>query len=89
MDEDGAGSGSLAAAARRALWVVSLGVFLASSTWFSGTSAARELVEIWRLSPSQGAWLTSATQWGFIVGTALYALGNLADRFDARRVYGL
>jgi MFS family permease len=75
------------AGARRAFLVVSLAVLLATSTWFSGTAAARELIGLWSLSPTQGARLTSATQWGFIVGTLLYAASNLADRFDARRVF--
>jgi MFS family permease len=73
--------------ARRAFLVISLAVLLATSTWFSGTAAARELVGLWSLSPTQGARLTSATQWGFIVGTLIYAATNLADRFDARGVF--
>jgi MFS family permease len=77
------------ALARRALIVVSLGVLLATSTWFSGTAAARVLARLWSLSPAQSARLTSATQWGFIVGTLIYAATNLADRFDARRVFCL
>ncbi|MCA9699475.1 MAG: MFS transporter, partial [Myxococcales bacterium] len=69
--------------------VISLGVLLATSTWFSGTAAARELGRLWSLSPGQAAALTSATQWGFIFGTLIYAATNLADRFDARRVFCL
>ena len=75
--------------ARRALAAVSLAVLLATSTWFSGTVAARELSTLWSLSPSAGARLTSATQWGFITGTLIYAASNLADRFDARKVFCL
>jgi MFS family permease len=67
--------------------VVSGAVFLASSTWFSGTAAARSLAGLWVLDPSASAWLTNATQYGFIAGTFLYALTNLADRFNARRVF--
>jgi MFS family permease len=77
------------AGAGRAFLVISLAVLLATSTWFSGTAAARELAGLWSLSPTQGARLTSATQWGFIVGTLVYAASNLADRFDARRVFCL
>ncbi|PRQ06793.1 MFS transporter [Enhygromyxa salina] len=73
--------------AKRALVVISIGVLLASSTWLSGTAAARELARVWALSPSEAARLTSATQWGFIAGTLVYAATNLADRFDARRVF--
>ncbi len=72
--------------ARRAVLVVSLAVLLATSTWFSGTAAARELAQLWSLTPTQSARLTSATQWGFIVGTLVYAATSVADRFDARRV---
>ena len=67
--------------------VVSVGVLLATSTWFSGTAAARVLAQAWALTPSEAARLTSATQWGFILGTLIYAATNLADRFDARRVF--
>jgi MFS family permease len=73
----------------RALGIVSLGVLLASSTWFTGTAAARELIAVWSLSPGEAALLTNATQLGFILGTLIFALANLADRFDARRVFAL
>src|SRR5690606_41124264 len=69
--------------------VISIAVLLATSTWFSGTAAARELASLWSLDAQASARLTSATQWGFIVGTSIYALANLADRFDARRVFCL
>jgi len=69
--------------------VISLGVLLATSTWFSGTAAARELASLWSLDARASARLTSATQWGFISGTLFYALANLADRFDPRRVFCL
>ena len=75
------------AAPGRALAIVSLGVLLASSTWFTGTAAARELIEAWSLTSGEAALLTNATQVGFILGTLIYALGNLADRFEARRVF--
>jgi MFS family permease len=74
---------------RRALLVVSAAVLLASATWFSGTAAARALASTWSLDPSAAAWLTNATQYGFIGGTILYALANLADRYNARWVFFL
>ncbi|EDM81180.1 major facilitator superfamily MFS_1 [Plesiocystis pacifica SIR-1] len=75
------------ARARRVFAVVCVGVLFATSTWFSGTAAARQLAAQWSLSPGQSAALTSSTQWGFIAGTLLYSLTNLADRFDAREVF--
>ena len=71
----------------RAMVVVSVAVLLASSTWFTGTAAARSLAALWTLDAGEVAWLTNATQYGFIAGTLLYALTNLADRFEARRVF--
>ena len=73
--------------AGRALLGVSLAVLLAGSTWFSGTAAIPTLRSVWRLSDAQAAWLTIAVQLGFITGTFLYAVLNLADVFNARRVF--
>ena len=71
----------------RALVLVSLSVFLASSIWFSGTAAAPLLRDAWRLSEIQASGLTASVQLGFIAGTLLYALLNLADVFRTRSVF--
>ncbi|HEU4389673.1 MAG TPA: MFS transporter [Blastocatellia bacterium] len=71
----------------RAFLFVSLAVFLASSPWFSGTAAVSVLRREWSLSDSASALLTTSVQLGFITGTFLYAYLNLADRFNARRVF--
>ncbi len=76
-----------ASQANRALLFVSLAVLLASATWFSGTAAVPKLRDAWALTDSESAWLTISVQLGFITGTFLYALLNLADRFNARRVF--
>jgi MFS family permease len=69
--------------------VVSVAVFLASSTWFSGTAVIPWLRTEWGLGEAQSAWLTIAVQLGFIAGTFLYAAFNVADVFSARAVFGL
>jgi MFS family permease len=74
-------------AAGRALVVVSLAVLLAGSIWFSGTAAMPALRELWALSDAQAAWLTVSVQLGFITGTFLYSVLNIADVFNARRVF--
>ena len=71
----------------RALAVVSLAVLLAGSIWFSGTAAIPALRELWSLGDTQAAWLTVAVQLGFITGTFLYSILNIADVFNARRVF--
>jgi MFS family permease len=75
--------------ARRALGLLSLAVFMASSTWFTGTAAGPYLKSFWGLGAGQTAWLTIAVQLGFIAGTFAYALFNLSDAFPARRVFAL
>jgi MFS family permease len=72
---------------RRALAVVSAGVLLASATWFSGTAVVPALGLEWGLGPARKAWMTVAVQLGFIAGTFLYAVLNLADVFNARGVF--
>ena len=62
-------------------------MLLASATWFSGTAVAPALVREWGLGPAGAAWLTVAVQAGFVTGTFLYAALNLADVFNARRVF--
>jgi adenylate kinase family enzyme/MFS family permease len=75
--------------ARRALGLLSLAVFLASSTWFTGTAAGSYLKLLWGLGAGQTAWLTIAVQLGFIAGTFAYALFNLSDAYPVRRVFAL
>jgi hypothetical protein len=73
--------------ASRALAVVSAAVLLAGSTWFSGTAAVPALRAAWSLVDAQAAWLTVAVQLGFITGTFVYAALNVADVWNARRVF--
>jgi len=73
----------------RTLLLVSLSVFLSSSTWFSGTAAAPILGRLWSLNEVQSSWLTISVQIGFIFGTVLFALLNLSDIFNARKFYFL
>jgi MFS family permease len=73
--------------ASRALLVVSAAVLLAGSTWFSGTAAVPALRAAWGLGDGQAAWLTVAVQLGFITGTFAYAVFNVADVWNARRVF--
>jgi MFS family permease len=74
-------------AAGRAFWLICCAVLLATATWFAGTAATPNLIPLWGLSDGQAAVLTSSVQLGFVVGTLLYAMLNLADRFNTRRVF--
>ncbi len=60
---------------------------LGMSPWFTGSAVAPDLVARWALSESQVGGLSTAVQLGFVLGTALAALLNLADVIPARRYF--
>ena len=68
----------------RALALVSLAVLLGMSVWFTASAVAPELQRRWDLSSHQVAWLTTLVQLGFVVGTILAAVMNLADVVPSR-----
>ena len=55
--------------------------------WFSATAASPALVREFGLDTATVAWLTMAVQAGFVAGTLLTALTNLADAINARRLF--
>ena len=54
------------------------------SLWFTATAVSEELGVRWALSPSQVGWLSTAVNLGFVAGTAVAAILNLADIIRAR-----
>jgi MFS family permease len=73
----------------RMLALLSFAVLLGMSVWFTGSAVAPELQARWSLSTSAVGWLTTAVQLGFVVGTALSALLNLADLIPGRRLFAV
>ncbi|WGL15470.1 MFS transporter [Microbulbifer bruguierae] len=58
-----------------------------TSLWFSANSAADDLARSWQVDTTDVGWLTSAVQGGFILGTLVLALGGIADRYRASRLF--
>ncbi len=69
------------------LLLVAVGQFLGMTLWFSATAAAPAIAAEWALTPAGTAWLTIAVQAGFVGGTFVSALLNLADVLNARRLF--
>lgn len=69
------------------LALVAVAELLGMSLWFAGSAAAPQLTERWALSSAQVGGLATAVQLGFVVGTAISALLNLADIIPARRLF--
>lgn len=68
----------------RMLVALSVAELLGMSLWFAGSAVAPELGRHWSLDTSAVGWLTSIVQLGFVVGTALAAILNLADIVPSR-----
>ncbi|SPK70267.1 Transport protein, major facilitator superfamily MFS_1 (plasmid) [Cupriavidus taiwanensis] len=60
-----------------------------TSLWFSANSAADDLARTWGLTAANIGMLTAAVQSGFILGTLVFAVFGLADRFSASRIFCL
>jgi MFS family permease len=69
---------------RRILALVAVAELFGMSVWFTASAVAEPLRLRWQLAPAEAAWLTSAVQLGFVVGTALVALLNVADLVPER-----
>lgn len=69
------------------LALVAAGQFLGMTLWFSATAASPRIAAELGLTTVQTSWLTIAVQGGFVIGTLVSAVLNLADVFNARRLF--
>lgn len=69
------------------LALIATAELLGMALWFAGSAAAPLLRAEWGLTDGQVAWLTTAVQLGFVCGTAVSALLNLADVVPARTFF--
>jgi MFS family permease len=67
-----------------ALGLLAFAELLAMSLWFAGTAISPLLQVRWGLNATEVGWLTAIVQLGFVVGTALAAILNLADLVPSR-----
>ena len=61
--------------------------FAGTSLWFAGNAILGQLQEAWNLPGEAIASVTTAVMLGFIVGTFVFALFSVADRFSTTRVF--
>ena len=69
------------------LLLVALAEILGMTLWFSATAAAPQLAAEFALDAGWRAWLTMAVQAGFVAGTLITAVTNMADAISARRLF--
>ncbi|MBA2669443.1 MAG: MFS transporter [Gemmatimonadetes bacterium] len=73
----------------RILLLLSLAELLGMSLWFTASAVAPQLQALWSLSAQQTGWLTTVVQLGFVAGTAVAAILNLADVVPARPYFAV
>ena len=72
-----------------ALTLISFAELLAMSVWFSASAVAGPLTQAWHLPSGDAIWLTTAVQWGFVVGALISATLALPDRVPPRRLLAI
>src|SRR6476469_6222501 len=71
----------------RILAILGLAELLGMSSWFAASAVAPQLRFLWRLTTIEASWLTTMVQLGFVAGTAVAAILNLADLVPAKRLF--
>ncbi|MEO6524185.1 MAG: MFS transporter [Mucilaginibacter sp.] len=72
---------------KRILPTIVISQFFCTSLWFAGNAIMGDMVKRFGIEPGYLAHLTSAVQLGFIVGTLVFAVLSIADRFSPSRVF--
>jgi MFS family permease len=71
----------------RILPIIVFSQFCCTSLWFAGNAVMPNLLLDFNLEPSALGSLTSAVQFGFIIGTLVFAILSIADRFSPSKVF--
>ena len=72
---------------KRILPTIIFAQFAGTSLWFAGNAILKDLQTDWGLPNDALAAVTSAVQFGFILGTFVFALLSIADRFKPSKVF--
>ncbi|GAA4237725.1 MFS transporter [Postechiella marina] len=72
---------------KRILIIIVFSQFCCTTLWFASNAVINQLISNFNLSHNALGHLTSAVNFGFIIGTLVYAIFNFADRFSPSRVF--
>ena len=72
---------------RLILPIIVISQFCCTSLWFAGNGVMGDLMVNFNLKGSALGHLTSAVQFGFILGTLIFAILAIADRFSPSKVF--
>jgi MFS family permease len=71
----------------RMLGLLTVAELLGMTLWFAASAVSAQYAAQWTLSSSDTAWLTTIVQLGFVTGTAISAVLNVADIVPARLLF--
>ncbi len=69
------------------IFIIVFAQFCCTSLWFATNAILGELLINFKLNDNALEHLTSAVQFGFIIGTLLFAIFSIADRFSPSKVF--
>ncbi len=61
--------------------------FLCTSLWFASNGVMQDLIKSFEIPIHAFSYLTSAVQLGFIIGTLLFAILSISDRYSPSKVF--
>jgi MFS family permease len=71
-------------------WVLPIIIFSqfsCTSLWFAGNSVIDDLILFFNLSSESLGYISSSVQFGFIIGTFIFAILTLSDRFSPSKLF--
>jgi predicted MFS family arabinose efflux permease len=68
-------------------YLIVMAQFCGTSVWFAGNSVLPQLQAQFGLPSTSLGFLTSSTQLGFILGTLIFALAGISDKFSPSKVF--
>lgn len=68
-------------------YIIILAQFFGTSLWFAGNAILPQLQQQFNWPTSAPGYISSATQFGFIAGTLVFAALGIADRFSPSKVF--
>lgn len=71
----------------RVLAAIVIAQFLCTSLWFAGNAVVVDLIDEYALADTLVGWVTSFVQFGFIVGTLIFAIFKISDKFSPSKVF--
>ena len=67
--------------------VIIISQFFCTSLWFAGNGVISNIIENNNLLNNSIGYLTSSVQLGFIIGTLIFAIFTIVDRFSPSKVF--